>query len=85
MLRRLRYEVALDRLEKFLRHHHERGTAEVRIIHGKGLRSGDGGPVLGEAVRKFCDAHPQWVRSTRPAEANEGGEGALIVELRPPA
>jgi DNA-nicking Smr family endonuclease len=82
MLRRLRYEEALARLETFLRLHFERGTAEVRIIHGKGLRSGEEGPVLRDAVRQFCDQHPHWVRSHHEAPRKEGGDGARIVRLR---
>ncbi len=84
MLRRLRYDDALGRLETFLRFHFEAGTPEVRVVHGKGLRSGDEGPVLRDAVRDYCDRHPRWVRSYREAPPKEGGQGALIIRLRSP-
>jgi DNA-nicking Smr family endonuclease len=58
-----------------------RGLRCIRVIHGKGLRSGPAGPVLKEEV-------DHWLRkldnvaafaSARPVD---GGTGALYVLLR---
>ena len=52
----------------------------VRIVHGKGLRSGPGGPVLKEKLNKLL---PQWeqVLAFTTAPARDGGTGALYVLL----
>ena len=69
-------EVAL-----FLREAQRRHWRCVRIIHGKGRRSGQGGPVLKTKV-----AH--WLRQRRDvlayasAQPAHGGSGALYVLLR---
>lgn len=53
----------------------------VRIIHGKGLRSGEAGPVLKRAL-------DGWLRRRRDvlaftsARREEGGAGAVVVLLR---
>jgi DNA-nicking Smr family endonuclease len=75
---------ALDgaaRLALFLRHARANGQHCLRIIHGKGLRSGERGPVLKNTVNTilrrdddvlaFCSARP-----------NAGGTGATLVLLR---
>jgi len=68
-------------LALFLRQAHAHGQQCLRIIHGKGLRSGERGPVLknavntilrrDDAVLAFCSARP-----------NAGGTGATLVLLR---
>jgi DNA-nicking Smr family endonuclease len=52
----------------------------VRIVHGKGLRSGPGGPVLKVKLNKWL---PQWeqVLAFATAPARDGGTGALYVLL----
>lgn len=52
----------------------------VRIIHGKGLRSGPGGPVLKAKLNKWL---PQWdeVLAYVTAPARDGGSGAVYVLL----
>lgn len=52
----------------------------VRIVHGKGLRSGPGGPVLKVKLNKWL---PQWdqVLAFTTAPARDGGTGALYVLL----
>ena len=75
---------ALDgaaRLALFLRHARANGQHCLRVIHGKGLRSGERGPVLKNTVNTvlrrdddvlaFCSARP-----------NAGGTGATLVLLR---
>jgi len=53
----------------------------VRVIHGKGLRSGSRGPVLRPHVRRWLR---QWdeVLAFAPAPARDGGSGALHVLLQ---
>ena len=52
----------------------------VRIVHGKGLRSGPRGPVLKVKLNKWL---PQWeqVLAFTTAPARDGGTGALYVLL----
>ncbi len=52
----------------------------VRIVHGKGLRSGPGGPVLKVKLNKWL---PQWeqVLAYTTAPARDGGTGAMYVLL----
>ena len=54
----------------------------VRIIHGKGLRSGSGGPVIKsavDAVLRQTSAVAAYVSAAR----GEGGTGAVLVLLSP--
>jgi DNA-nicking Smr family endonuclease len=53
----------------------------VRVVHGKGRRSGPRGPVLKNVVNLWlrqCDA----VLAFGSARANDGGHGAVYVLLR---
>ncbi len=53
----------------------------VRVIHGKGRRSGPRGPVLKNVVNlwlRHCDA----VLAFGSARANDGGHGAVYVLLK---
>ncbi len=56
------------------------GQRCVRIVHGKGLRSGPRGPVLKVKLNKWL---PQWeqVLAFTTAPARDGGTGALYVLL----
>jgi DNA-nicking Smr family endonuclease len=68
-------------LAQFLQQARGRGLACVRIIHGKGLRSGQTGPVLKNTVNTLlrrADAVLAFA-SARPAA---GGTGATLVLLR---
>jgi DNA-nicking Smr family endonuclease len=70
-------------LRQFLIAALERQVRCVRIVHGKGLRSGHRGPVLKAAVSavlRRTGAVLAYV-SARPAD---GGSGALYVLLSPP-
>jgi len=53
----------------------------VRIVHGKGKRSGPGGPILKGAVQHWLT---QWdeVLAFVSAQPRDGGSGALYVLLR---
>ena len=71
-------------LAHFLQHARARGLQCVRIIHGKGLRSGQRGPVLKNTVNTLLRrADPVLAfASARPAA---GGTGATLVLLQRPA
>ena len=53
----------------------------VRIVHGKGLRSGSRGPVLKKLTDRFLRECPQ-VLAFAAAPAALGGSGAVLVLLR---
>nr|WP_060788414.1 endonuclease MutS2 [Geobacillus zalihae] len=74
-LRGERYEDALLRLEKYLDDAVLAGYARVSIIHGKGTGA------LRQGVQQFLKQH-RAVKSFRFGEANEGGTGVTIVELK---
>lgn len=56
----------------------------VRVIHGKGLRSGPGGPVLKHVVSDWL-ARIDSVAAFATAQPADGGTGALYVLLKLPA
>jgi DNA-nicking Smr family endonuclease len=72
---------AREALRAFLNDALKRGLRCVRVIHGKGLRSGPRGPVLKHAVNT-------WLRKTAAvlafasARQVDGGTGAVYVLLR---
>lgn len=65
---------SLDRLDAFLDHHYGTPTTHVRIVHGHGTGA------LKAALRGHLKASG-YVRSMRPGDDHEGGDGATIVEL----
>jgi DNA-nicking Smr family endonuclease len=69
------------RLAQFLAASHAEGIRCVRIIHGKGYRSGGRGPVLKIAVDLWLRRHFD-VMAFSSAKAIDGGSGALYVLLR---
>jgi len=81
MLRKMRREPALERLSTFVRYHRHRGTPRVVVVVGRGRRSGEQGPVIGPAVRKWCDQHPDLVPDIHVAPPSQGGDGALVLHL----
>lgn len=77
----LNQTAARDRLADFLAR--SRGSSRcVRIIHGKGYRSGARGPVLKAAVNLWLRRHLD-VMAFVSARAIDGGAGAVYVLLRP--
>jgi DNA-nicking Smr family endonuclease len=72
---------ARDRLADFIAQSRERGCRCVRVIHGKGYRSGVRGPVLKTAVNLWLRRHLD-VMAFVSARAIDGGAGALYVLLR---
>lgn len=72
---------ARDQLVDFIARSRDRGCRCVRIIHGKGYRSGARGPVLKTAVNLWLRRHMD-VLAFVSARAIDGGAGALYVLLR---
>jgi DNA mismatch repair protein MutS2 len=69
-----RVDDALDESDKFLDRALLEGKQAVRIIHGFGTGR------LRQAIREHLRKHPA-VKSWRPGEENEGGDGATIAVL----
>jgi DNA-nicking Smr family endonuclease len=72
---------ARDRLVEFLARSRDNARRCVRIIHGKGYRSGARGPVLKTAVDLWLRRHSD-VMAFSSARAIDGGTGAVYVLLR---
>jgi DNA-nicking Smr family endonuclease len=77
----LNQSVARDRLADFIARSRDSGRRCVRIIHGKGSRSGARGPVLKTAVDLWLRRHMD-VMAFISARAIDGGTGAVYVLLR---
>lgn len=79
-----RQEKARDSVDRFLLDAHARGLRAVRIVHGRGLNSEDGQPVLKRSLKGWLTRG----RATRlilafcPAAPQDGGAGAVYVLLR---
>lgn len=72
---------ARDQLARFLEYNRDAGRRCVRIIHGKGYRSGARGPILKIAVDQWLRRHMD-VMAFTSAKAIDGGTGAVYVLLR---
>jgi DNA-nicking Smr family endonuclease len=72
---------ARGQLAEFIARSRYRGCRCVRIIHGKGHRSGARGPVLKTAVNLWLRRLPD-VMAFVSARAMDGGAGAMYVLLR---
>jgi DNA-nicking Smr family endonuclease len=72
---------ARDQLAEFLTCSRDAGRRCVRIVHGKGYRSGTRGPVLKTAVDLWLRRHLD-VMAFTSARAIDGGTGAVYVLLR---
>ena len=72
---------ARRRLADFLARSRDGGCRCVRIVHGKGYRSGARGPVLKAAVNLWLRRHMD-VMAFVSARAIDGGAGAVYVLLR---
>ena len=73
-LRYLTVDEAIPRLERFLHDTYLAGLNRVKIIHGKGTGT------LRLSVRRELGRH-SLVKSFRPGNNREGGEGVTIVEF----
>ena len=79
----LRREAARRELKTFIAGAASRHLGCVRVIHGKGHRSGPDGPVLKASVQQWL---VQWdvVLAFTTAERRHGGTGAVYVLLGEP-
>jgi DNA-nicking Smr family endonuclease len=77
----LNQSAARDQLAEFLAFNCDAGHRCVRIIHGKGYRSGARGPLLKIAVDAWLRRHSD-VMAFSSARAIDGGTGAVYVLLR---
>ncbi|MEP6938189.1 MAG: Smr/MutS family protein [Rudaea sp.] len=73
--------VAREAIRVFLAESKRAGRLCVRIIHGKGLRSRNEGPVLKRLVDSLLRRRAD-VLAFASAKPNEGGTGATVVLLR---
>jgi len=77
----LTVEAARRRLQQFLDEALSECLGCVRIVHGKGLRSGPAGPVLKSLVHAVLRS-VDGVAAFNDAPPGDGGSGATIVLLR---
>lgn len=80
-LHQMNEEAARRSLDEFLRFHARRGTDCVKIIHGKGLRSKQRGPVLKRLVNGLLRRRSE-VLAFASAKPADGGTGAVYVLLK---
>jgi DNA-nicking Smr family endonuclease len=73
---------ARDSLAQFIAFSRNAGHRCVRVIHGKGYRSGARGPILKAAVNEWLRRHSD-VLAFASARPIDGGTGAVYVLLRP--
>lgn len=73
-LRGMTGDEAIPLVDKFIDDAMLSGLCRIDIIHGKGTGA------LRKKIMGFLSSHPR-VKSFRPAEWNEGGMGATVVEL----
>lgn len=74
-------DVARERVARFLIDSRDAGYRCVRIVHGKGLRSGNRGPVLRNKVAIWLRRRDE-VLAYCSARRVDGGTGAVYVLLR---
>jgi DNA-nicking Smr family endonuclease len=77
----LNQAAARDQLAAFIASSSHAGLRCVRVVHGKGYRSGARGPVLKIAVNTWLKRHADVLAFTS-ARAIDGGTGAVYVLLR---
>ena len=77
----LNQSAARDSLAEFIEQSRDAGYRCVRIVHGKGYRSGARGPILKIAVNSWLKRHGD-VMAFTSARTIDGGTGALYVLLR---
>ncbi|HET6148670.1 MAG TPA: Smr/MutS family protein [Polyangia bacterium] len=77
-------EEAEQRLERFVALSQDQGRRCVRVIHGRGLNSGDQGPVVRDTVQRALTSGrgARAVLAFTFASPPQGGDGATLVLLR---
>ena len=74
-------EEARPRLADFIEHSARSGKTCVRVVHGKGLGSGDRGPVLKSNVNRWLRKW-EYVLAFVSTRQVDGGTGAVYVLLQ---
>jgi DNA-nicking Smr family endonuclease len=77
----MRAEEAERELRAFIDGSYREGKQKLLIVHGKGLHSRGGEPVLKTLVRRVLAEHPLAGRTETPGR-ELGGSGATIVRVR---
>lgn len=80
-LHQMNVDAAGRSIRAFLDHAGNRGLTCVKIIHGKGLRSGPAGPRLKRLTGRLLSRSSQVLAFTG-ARPGDGGSGAVYVLLR---
>lgn len=80
-LHQMNLEAATASIRSFLEEADQRRMSCVRIIHGKGLRSGPEGPQLKRLTARLLSRHDR-VAAFASAPPHDGGTGAVYVLLR---
>jgi len=76
----LTVEASRELLKEFLVDCRRRGLGCVRVVHGKGLRSGPRGPVIKRAINHWLQ-RVDFVVAFASAPRRDGGTGAIYVLL----
>ncbi|SRR6056297_1896262 len=79
-LHEMNVAVASQSMREFLEHSRKAGLTCIKIIHGKGLRSGPGGPQLKRLAAGLLARHSR-VCAFASAPPRDGGTGAVYVLL----
>lgn len=80
-LHQMNMEAAKNTIRAFLEHATREGMSCVKIIHGKGLRSGPEGPQIKRLTASLLSRHDR-VAAFASARPNDGGTGAVYVLLK---
>jgi DNA-nicking Smr family endonuclease len=80
-LHHMNLEAASSSIRRFLLEADRERMSCVRIIHGKGLRSGPEGPQLKRLTARLLSRHDR-VAAFASAPPHDGGTGAVYVLLR---
>ncbi len=80
-LHQMNLEAASSSIRKFLSEAERERLSCVRIIHGKGLRSGPAGPQLKRLTARLLSRHDR-VAAFASTPPHDGGTGAVYVLLR---
>jgi DNA-nicking Smr family endonuclease len=79
----MRLAPAREALKQFLRECIDRRLSSIRIVHGKGSRSGPDGPILKPSVQHWLTMWDE-VLAFASSQPRHGGTGAVCVLLRRP-
>jgi DNA-nicking Smr family endonuclease len=76
-------EAAIRLVQNFLLTAHRQRLRSVLVITGRGLRSGDAGPILRDAVHSWLERNGgPYLRDFHPAPSRHGGDGAWWVWMK---